>query len=222
MQKPESQSGPVHLHDSGLAVCGQHHHELRGRPRLRLYLHQYARGAGTLEKLFGTTTANLVSRSSVPVIAVPGAYRAATVTSVLYASDLSSLEPQLGLVIDFAKPLDATVELLHFSTPAEPVTDPEIIRMAVREFSDYAVDVQLVPLDQAASLMTNLASAIKATKPSMVIMFTNRDQGFFHQMFSGSNSVNYSFLTNVPLLVFSKHSGPTVRIRADNAVTTQL
>lgn len=101
------------------------------------------RGAGTLEKLFGTTTANLVGRSSVPVIAVPGAYRAAALGSVLYASDLGSLEPQIKRVIDFARPLDATVELLHFSTPADPVTDPEIIRMAVRKFSDYAVDSTL-------------------------------------------------------------------------------
>lgn len=180
------------------------------------------RGAGTLEKLFGTTTANLVSRSSVPVIAVPGAYQAANVTSVLYASDLSSLEPQLRRVTDFARPLDATVELLHFSTPAEPVTDPEIIRTAVRKFSDYAVDVQLMPLDRATSLMTSLASAIKTTKPSMMIMFTNQNQGFFHQVFSGSNSVNYSFLTTVPLLVFSKDTGLTARALAEEVVTTQL
>lgn len=180
------------------------------------------RGAGTLEKLFGTTTANLVSRSSVPVIAVPGAYRAAKLTSVLYASDLSSLEPQLRRVIDFVKPLNATVELLHVSAPDEPITDPEIIRMAVRKFSDYAVDVQLMPLDRTTSLMTSLASAIKTTKPSMMIMFTNQDQGFFHQVFSGSNSVNYSFLTTIPLLVFSKDSGLTAPILTDESVPHQV
>ena len=102
-----------------------------------------ARGAGTLEKLIGTTTANLINQSSVPVIAMPGNYRAAKLTTVLYTSDLSLLEPQVKRVVDFARPLAASVELLQLNEPSEPVTDPEIIHMAVQKFSDYPINVQL-------------------------------------------------------------------------------
>lgn len=162
------------------------------------------RGAGTIEKLFGTTTANLINQCAVPVIAVPGNYRYAKVTSILYASDLSSLQSQVGRVVDFARPLAATVQLLHFSGHSEPVTDPEIIKTAVQKFSDYGIDVQVKTLDRTKTLIANLESAIKISKPSMVIMFTKQDQGFFHQLFSANNSVNYSFLATVPVLVFSK------------------
>jgi len=162
------------------------------------------RGAGSLEKLLGTTTANLINQSPVPIIAVPGTYRATALTSILYASDLSSLEYELKRVVDFARPLAASVELLHFSFPSEPVLDPEIINMAVQKFSDYAVYVQLKPLDLTQTMIANIELAVKKAKPSVMIMFTTQNQGFFHQLFSSGNSVDYSFLTNVPLLVFRK------------------
>jgi nucleotide-binding universal stress UspA family protein len=162
------------------------------------------RGAGTLEKLIGTTTANLINQSSVPVIAVPGTYRATKLTSILYASDLSSLEPQLRRVVDFARPLDATVELLHLSTSLDPVTDPEIINMAIRKFADYPINVHLQPRDFAMTLVADIELTLKKTKPSMMIMFTKQNEGFFSRLFLSSNSVDYSFLTTVPLLVFSK------------------
>ena len=163
-----------------------------------------ARGAGMMEKLFGTTTANLVGQSSVPVIAVPGNYRATKLTTVLYASDLSSLENQLTRVVEFARPVGATVELLHFSTPFEPVTDPEIICTAVQKYTDYPVTIHLQPRDFETTLTADIEAVINAQKPSLMIMFTTRKDDFFDRLFLSSNSVDYSFLTTVPLLVFGK------------------
>ena len=163
-----------------------------------------ARGAGTMEKLFGTTTTNLINQSSVPVVAVPGAYRANPLSHILYASDLSRLEPQLKQVVDFARPLAAEVELLHFSDPGEPVTDPEIIHSAVRKFTDYPIHVQLKPRNLALTVVADIESVTKAAKPSLLIMFTQQQQGFFNRLFGSGNSVDYAFLTTVPLLVFRK------------------
>ncbi len=162
------------------------------------------RGAGLIEKLFGTTTANLINQSSVPVIAVPGNYRASRLTSILYASDLSSLEHELKQVVGVAKPLAATVELRHFSAPSEPVTDPAIIQMAVQKFTKYPVAVHLQARDLSISLTDEIEMAVKAAKPSMLLMFTRQNEGFFKRLFLSGNSVDCSFLTTVPLLVFRK------------------
>ncbi len=162
------------------------------------------RGAGMFEKLFGTTTSNLINQSSVPVIAVPGNYRAAEIDSVLYASDLSSLGPQIRRVVDFARPLSARVELLHFSELNEPVTDPEIIGMAVQKHSDYPVAVHLKPRQIVNTLTADIETVVKAQKPSVLIMFTTQNEGFFKRLFLSGNSIDFSFLTTVPLLVFSK------------------
>lgn len=163
-----------------------------------------ARGAGMMEKLIGTTTANLVGQSPVPVIAVPGAYRTTKLTSVLFTSDLSSLEPQLIRVVDFVKPLGATLELLHFTTSFESVIDPEIIRMAVQKYTDYPVTVQLKQRDFETTLIADIERVVKAKKPSLLIMFTTHRDGFFDRLLLSSNSVEFTFLATVPLLIFCK------------------
>jgi len=162
-----------------------------------------ARGAGMFEKLFGTTTSNLINQSSVPVIAVPGNYRTSKLTTVLYASDLSSLAPQLTRVVNFAEPLGAIVELLHFSTALEPVIDPEIIDLAIQKHTDYPIAVHLKPRHLVHTLTADIEGVIKAQKPSVLIMFTTQNEGFFDRLFRSGNSIDCSFLTTVPLLVFS-------------------
>lgn len=163
-----------------------------------------ARGAGTIQKLFGTTTANLISQSSVPVIGVPGRYRATKLTHIMYASDLSCLEDQLKRVVDFAEPLAATVELVHLPSLLEPLTDPAILQLAVRTGTHYPVAVRLKIRDLELTLPADLESVVKAQKPDLLIMFTHKTDGFFDRLFLSSNSVDCAYLITIPLLVFSK------------------
>ena len=163
-------------------------------------------GAGMVDKLFGTTTSNLINQSSVPVIAVPGTYRATKLSTVLYASDLSRLD-EIKRVVDFARPLAATVELLHFSERSEPVIDPDIIGTAVQKYTDYSVAVHLKPRHIVNTLTEDIEGVIHAQKPSALVMFTTQNEGFFARLFGSGKSVDYSFLTTVPLLVFGKENG---------------
>ena len=162
------------------------------------------RGAGTFEKLLGTTTANLINQSSVPVIAVPGTFRLTKLASILYASDLTALEAEVPCVADFARLLPATVTMLHITSPNEPVMDPTIIDMAVQKFANYPIAIETRPRDFARPLIDQIEDVIHSAKPSMVILFTSQNQGFFYQLLNLGNVVNFSFLTTVPLLVFAK------------------
>jgi nucleotide-binding universal stress UspA family protein len=160
-------------------------------------------GAGMVDRLFGTTTSNLINQSSVPVIAVPDKYRTSELRSILYASDLSCLS-EVRQVVDFARPFSAVVKLLHFSEPTEPVIDPEIIGLAAQKQTDYPVTVQLIPRHVVNTLPADIDRVIKAKKPSVLVMFTTQNEGFFARLFRSGNSIDYSFLTTVPLLVFRK------------------
>lgn len=162
------------------------------------------RGAGTFEKLLGTTTANLINQSSVPVIAVPGTFKLTKLTSILYASDLTALKAEVPLVASFARMLAASVTMLHITSPMEPVMDREIIDMAVQKFANYPVAIETRPRDFARPLIDQIEDVIHATKPSMIILFTAQNQGFFYQLLNLGNAVNFSFLTTIPMLVFAK------------------
>lgn len=162
------------------------------------------RGAGKFKRMFGTNTSNLINHSSVPVIAVPHNYRTSKITSILYASDLVNLENELEKVVDFAKSLKAKVELLHFNSLADVITDSKIIEIAVKEFSKYDVELHLENASLVNTLIANIESAIQKSKSSMLIMFTLQNRSLFKKIFLPSISAEYSFNAKVPLLVFSK------------------
>ncbi len=162
------------------------------------------RGAGKLKKIIGTNTSSLINNSTVPVLAVPNNYRTGKIASILYASDLVNLESELKKVIAFAKPLKAKVELLHFNSPLDLISDSKIIETAVKKFSKHNVKLHLENVNPLNTLISNIESALQKSKPSMLIMFTRQNRSYFEKIFLSSNSSEYSFNAKVPLLVFNK------------------
>ncbi len=163
-----------------------------------------ARGGGKLVKLFGSVTGSLISGSDVPVICVPEDDRSKTVSKVLYASDMTAYESELNEVISFARPLDATVEMLHLSYPFEPGADVALTIQELKSKFRYPVEFLYQKRDVEESVLHDIELAVKKSKPSVIAMFTRRRESFFEKWFIGSKSRDYSFRVKVPLLVFPK------------------
>ena len=102
--------------DAGLIVMGTH-------------------GATGLRKvLFGSNTANMISRSAIPVLAIPGDYVFKPVEKIVYASDLEHLETELKLIIPFAIALNAVIEVVHLDFGEnEKKISPEEAEMIIRK-----------------------------------------------------------------------------------------
>lgn len=162
------------------------------------------RGAGKLQQMMGTNTANLITHSSIPIIAVPYTYKSAMITSILYASDLTNLEKELKKIVAFAEPLKSAVELLHFTSPIDPITDAKVLQTAVDKLSQYDIKLNIKNTDYVETLIENIAKAVKKVKPSMMVMFTEQNRNLFEKLFFSSKSAEYSFNTKIPLLVFNK------------------
>ncbi|QEK50587.1 universal stress protein [Pedobacter aquae] len=162
------------------------------------------RGAGKIEKLFGTHTSYVISQSSIPVIAVPKTYRSRDIESVLYASDLINLDKELDQVIDFAKPIDAKIEVVHFGFPSDIAKKVKLAEEKVKNHSDYPVEFHVQPSDFIKSLVDNIETAVKRSKPSMLVMFTDQKVSFFKKMLFSGNTEEFALNTRVPLLVYPK------------------
>ena len=162
------------------------------------------RGAGRFKKIFGTNTSNLIQNSSVPVITVPHNYRRNKITHIMYATDTLNLEKELKKVVDFSKPFMAKVELLHFNYPAELANKTQLIKQASSLFSKQQITMNLVEVNMAKNLVENIKAAVTKSKPSLLIMFTQQNKGFFDTLFFPSNSAEYSFDTKTPLLIYNK------------------
>ncbi len=162
------------------------------------------RGAGKLKKIFGTNTGNLITKSPVPVVAIPHNYRASAIKKVLYASDFKNYTKEADKVVAFAKPLKAAVDVLHFAWPEELIVDQQLIETAFRKQFRYDMKLHVEKTNVAHTLIRNLQDQVKTFKPSVVVMFTNQKRGFFGKLFLSSKAEEFSFRATVPLLVFGK------------------
>ncbi len=162
------------------------------------------RGAGFVKKIVGNNTSMLIKNAEVPVITVPHHYQSQSpVSHILYASDLKHLEAELNKVVDFAKPLAAKVELLHFNTIAESL-ESEAVQATIAQFLDYKVEVHLENTDYVKSLVVNIQAAVEKSGASMLVMFTEQNRTFFQKIFVSSKAAEYSFDSKVPMLTFKR------------------
>jgi nucleotide-binding universal stress UspA family protein len=162
------------------------------------------RGAGKLNKIFGTTAGNLITKSDTPVIAIPRHYKPKTIENVLYASDLKNYQQELNIVMDFVNPLNATVELFHLTYPGEAELDKDMLNQKLKKQFGDKVKLHLENTDLGKSLAHGLQNAIDISDPELVIMFTEQRRSFFQKLFLSSTSEQIVFQTKVPMLVYNK------------------
>jgi nucleotide-binding universal stress UspA family protein len=153
---------------------------------------------------FGSNTANLINKSQVPVIAVPSTYQVGKITKVTYATDMKQLGIELDLVAKFTQPLGATLELLHFTNPADELMEPSEKEAINKKLGEYELNTHFEKLDIENTLIENMNEVFKRSQPSMVIMFTQQDRSFFEKIFSSSISAEYAMVSDIPLLIFKK------------------
>lgn len=162
------------------------------------------RGAGTLRKIIGTHTGNVMRKSPVPVLAVPHTYRVRPVKKLLYATDLESLDKEMSAVSAFAQTLDVRVDMAHFYYPGELKVDRADLAGMWRQKYKRLDGVFIEPFDSKAGFAAQLDALIQKTKPSIAVFFTHTNKTWFDKMFSTSRSQAFSFVTKVPMLVYRK------------------
>ena len=162
------------------------------------------RGAGILRKVMGTHTSYIVNNSKVPVMVVPSHYRAKTLKKATYLSDFENLKYEVTKISKLSKPIDLQLEVLHYSvifTDKKKVEkNKELFK--TKEFDNIKLNIQKSNLE--LSLIEKITKYVEKSKPELLIMFTNREKGFFESLFLPSKSAELTYSTKIPVLIFSK------------------
>ncbi|MFN0174935.1 MAG: universal stress protein [Saprospiraceae bacterium] len=162
------------------------------------------RGAGSIQKIIGTNTSNVILKSTVPVLAVPHTYRVQTIKTVLYASDLENINEELSKVVGFVRSMEVKVNLAHFYYPVQISLDQESLKAMWRQKQECLDQIFLEKFQVNEGFTRQLDMLIKRTKPSMIAFFTHTNKTWLEKLFSSSRSEAYSFVTKTPMLVFRK------------------
>lgn len=163
------------------------------------------RGAGTLKKLFGTNTSDLISISKIPIICVPSKYRYRPIKTIIYGTDLEDFEQELPKIINFATLLKADIQMLSISPPFEGINNPEQMQMRISKAFKFPIKFVQVNRNVVNSLIEDIYLSMKIRPNSMLALFSHHRSGFEKLLFP-SNAEQYSFFADVPLLAMSKGS----------------
>ncbi len=164
------------------------------------------RGAGRVKKWFGTTASKLIQTSPIPIFCVPSAYKMKTVKSLLYASDMEQHEEELKRVVDFARALNARIEILHLHYHYEYLRNRSAFQESLNKKAGYTVQVHYKLRDVERSVLSQIKDAVNKAKPSILVFFTHQDRSFFERILLPGNAKEYVFETEIPILSFPKSS----------------
>jgi nucleotide-binding universal stress UspA family protein len=162
-----------------------------------------SKGAGSIDRIFGTNTGNLVTKSIIPVIVVPQLFKVSTITKIIYASDLLDFEIELKKVLAFAKPMRSAVEIVHFAPDITLVPD-EYINQDYNKKYEYGLSFHFEKTNPLHTLLRNLRDKITDMRPSLLVLFTKQDRSFFQKLFLSSVAEGLSFQAIVPMLIINK------------------
>lgn len=161
-------------------------------------------GAGMLRKVMGTHTSYIVNNSKVPVLVIPSRYRSKQLRNATYLSDFENFKTEVSTVSKLANLISLDVEVLHYTSSVLDKNKFENSKglFNTKEFEHITLNVQKDDLH--LSLVNRVTKYVQKAKPQLLIMFTNREKGFFESLFIPSKSVELTYSTKVPVLIFSK------------------
>jgi nucleotide-binding universal stress UspA family protein len=163
-------------------------------------------GATGINKFFfGSNTSVMISKSDIPVLAIPENYKWNTPKNILFASDLENLSKELKQLLPFAESTKANIRVLYMEYGIDP--DDKKMKKALEAIkaSGYK-KLQLV--SQKASIENTLVSQVKKyitkNKSDVLVMFT-KERTMWDRLFGkGSKTEDMSTSLSTPLLTYKK------------------
>ena len=162
-------------------------------------------GAKGLKRfLFGSNTSDVISKSSIPVLAIPQRYRFKKINTIVYASDLSNTMNELKHIIPIAKQLGATIEVLNLKYINGESDDKKLqIEKKIKALTYKKIKL----VEQKGTLEQTMIEQIKKylskRKPQVLVMFPE-EKAWFDNLFISSKTEELATQLKLPLLSIRK------------------
>jgi nucleotide-binding universal stress UspA family protein len=162
-------------------------------------------GAGNLKQLFGTIASKIATFSPIPVIVVPKNYKSKPIATICFASDLVNLEEELRNVSNFATPVHAKINILHYDYQVHLEAKKNKLSKLIAKYETKNTKFYTKKLDPLYPLTSHMQMDIQKMKPSLLAFFTKQNRNWFDRLFVSSITSEMIYDTKTPILVFRKH-----------------
>lgn len=161
--------------------------------------------SGITKFFFGSNTSVMISKSDIPVMAIPESQEYEGIDEVVFASDLQSFSFELTQLMPFAQATKCTINVLYMDYHLDP--DGIKIKAAqdiIEKMPYKKIKLQVQPATLDTSLVAQVKKYLSTHKPDCLVMFT-RERTLWDRLFlKGSKTEDMSAALNTPLLSFKK------------------
>lgn len=163
-------------------------------------------GATGINKFFfGSNTSVMISKSDIPVLAIPENYKWNAPKDILFASDLENLGKELKQLLPLAVSTKANIRVLYLDYGID--ADDKKIKKALEAikasgYKKIKLEIQKASIED--TLVSQLKKYIAKNKPDILVMFT-RERTMWDRLFGkGSKTEDMSTSLSTPLLTYKK------------------
>lgn len=160
-------------------------------------------GATGLDKiLFGSNTANVIERSSCPVLAIPKETPYRKPTKIILATDFANEElGHIPKLANLAKSLGCEILMTHITTDPEAMQSEEMLKRnfakRVTDATHYASISYMIKYEEDISRA--LQTAVNQVDADWIAMLTHH-RNFFEKIYNPSMTKAMAYQTKIPLL----------------------
>ncbi len=162
--------------------------------------------SGITKFFFGSNTSIMISKSDVPILAIPETYEYSPLENIAFASDLHDLSSELNQLIPFAKVNNAAVNVLYFDYGID--ADDEKLAHARQLIASTGYDKCSLEVQKAnveKTLVNQVRQYIAKSKPNCLVMFTRERSLWDRLLLRGSKTEDMSAALTIPLLSFKRN-----------------
>jgi len=161
-------------------------------------------GASGIKKIFfGSNTSIMISKSDIPVLAIPEKYNYKEIKTFLYASDLENISTELNRIIEFAKILKAQIDVLHIDYGLDYNNENLNKAKEVIKKARYKKIKLILQTADEKPLLKQIKGYLETHRQQCFVMFT-KERSFWNKIIIGSKTEDISTALVLPLLSFKK------------------
>lgn len=161
------------------------------------------KGSSGLQKFFlGSVTSNIISKSEIPVLAIPEQFEGTQMQQVVFCSDLENLPAELETMAPVLYLIKGSLQIVHFDYGIHP--DTQYLRDAQTIIDNSGIanaSLHTIAASIEQPLNTQIKKYLTGTAADCLIMFT-KERSLWDRLFNGSKTVDLSESLHIPLLSF--------------------
>ena len=162
-------------------------------------------GATGLNRFFfGSNTANMISHSPVPILAVPEKYKFREIRKIAFASDLENLEQELNILTPFAKAVKASIDVVYLDYGTDNPSRIKDATDCIRRMDYHKIKLIGEKASIEYTLIRQLKKYMGKHSYQLLVMFT-KERRFWDKLFLGAKTESMSYSLKTPLLSFKKN-----------------